>query len=56
MTNANNYKTEKSYFRGNAKFGRTTKLVEKSTGKVVFEGMGICTKTELIKSMEYANR
>lgn len=43
-----NLTTKKAYFRGNAKFGRTTQLIEKSTGAIIFEAMGICTKSELI--------
>lgn len=48
-----NYTTAKAYFRSNPKFGRTTQLIEKATGKVVFEGMGVASKNDLIKSMEY---
>jgi hypothetical protein len=44
------YRAEKSYFRNNSKFGRTTKLINKISGKVVFEAMGICTITDLINS------
>lgn len=44
-----------AYFRNIKSRGRTTRLVEKVTGKVVFEGMGVCTKADLIRGHE-ANR
>lgn len=56
MTTAANYTTKKAYFRGNSRFGRTTQLIEKTTGNVVFEGMGICSKKSLIQSMNYVNK
>lgn len=40
-----------SYFRGEPKFGRTTTLVEKTTGRTLFVGMGICTRAELWDAM-----
>lgn len=45
---AKEYRTERGYLRGIPRFGRTTKLVLKSTGEVVFEGMGLCSKKSLI--------
>ena len=36
-----------SHFRGNKKFGRTTKLVNVRTGETFIECMGACTKGEL---------
>ena len=40
-------KAVKAYFRGNARYGRTTKLVHVPTGKVLFEVMGDCPKGRL---------
>lgn len=37
----------KGYFRGNARYGRTTKLVHVPTGTVLFEALDICTKKNL---------
>lgn len=37
----------KGYFRGYPVFGRITKLVHVPTGKVIFEGMGVCSKKSL---------
>lgn len=37
----------KGYFNDNPRFGRTTTLVEKATGVVLFEGMGVCTRKQL---------
>jgi hypothetical protein len=34
-------------FRGNARFGRTTKLVNIRTGETLIECMGVCTKSDL---------
>lgn len=45
----NNTRAEVAYFRGNAKFGRTTKLVAKASGIVLAEGMGVCTRQQLWK-------
>lgn len=39
-------KTEKAYFLGNARFGRTTKLVCKVAGVVLVEVMGVATRTQ----------
>jgi DNA topoisomerase IB len=33
------FKTETGYFRNNKKYGRTTKLVKKITGEIVFVGI-----------------
>lgn len=44
----NDTKIVKAHFRGDKKFGRTMQLVEKATGRVLFEGMGWdWTKMEL---------
>ena len=41
-------KIEKGHFRADPKFGAVTKLVEKTTGRVLFEAMGSgWTKMEL---------
>jgi hypothetical protein len=37
----------KGYFKGNARFGRITKLVIKATGVVLFEGMGEVSRRNL---------
>lgn len=42
------FKTKKAYFRGNAKYGRTTQLVK--DGLVVAEFMGVCSKKECLQS------
>jgi hypothetical protein len=42
------FKTQKSYFKGNKKFGRTTQLLK--DGVVVAEFMGVCTLAECLKS------
>jgi hypothetical protein len=48
-------KVVKGHFRGDAKYGATTKLVEKATGRVLFEGMGAgWTKMELLSG--YVNQ
>ena len=47
-----NTTTQKAYFRNNPQFGRTTKLIEKATGRVLFEGMGICSRKELWKTYQ----
>ena len=52
--NANDYTTEKGYFRNDPKCGRTTKLVEKKTKNVVFEGLGVWTRAQLIYSYQYS--
>ena len=49
METLKNFKTEKGYFAGNFKKGRTTKLIDRN-GVVVFTGMGICTKKDLYKT------
>lgn len=41
---------EKGYFRDHPRFGRTTKLVEKATGRVLLEAMGVCTRKQLWNS------
>ena len=43
----NEFKTETGYFRNNKKYGKTTKLVNKITGEIVFVGMGICSRKSL---------
>jgi hypothetical protein len=45
--NPSRFKTEKSYFRNNPKFGRATKLT--LDGVVVLEGLGINSKTEMMQ-------
>ena len=50
---ATDYTTSKANFRNNAKYGRITNLVEKATGKIIFSAMGICSKKDLIKTMQY---
>lgn len=52
---ASNYKVEKGYFRGNPKYGRTTKLIDKATGAVVGSFMGAVTKKEMLKAIAYDN-
>lgn len=47
----NFFKIEKGYFRGNKKYGRTTKLIEIPTGRVVFEAVGISKKSDLLKQI-----
>jgi len=50
----NNTKIEKTYFRGNARFGRTTTLVNKITGEKLGEFMGVCTRQDCYRT--YANQ
>lgn len=38
-----------TYFKGDPKFGRTTTLVHAVTGAVLFVGMGVCTRKQLIE-------
>ena len=45
--------TKKSYFRNDKNYGRTTQLISKKTGDLIFEGMGICSKKSLIETYEY---
>jgi hypothetical protein len=42
-------KTVATHFRNNPKFGRTTTLVEKGTGKVLAVGMGAATREQMWK-------
>ena len=48
MKTTNEVKVEKAYFRGNERFGRTTKLVCAKTGAVLLEVMGVVPKGELL--------
>ncbi len=43
---------QKAYFRNDPNFGRTTKLVEKASGRVLYEGMGIFTRRQLWASYQ----
>jgi hypothetical protein len=45
-----NYKTNKTYFRGNPRFGRTTTLM--LDGKTVLEVMGTVGKRDMIRQYE----
>lgn len=51
-----NYITKKAYFQNNQKKGRTTQLIEKRSGKIIFEVMGISTKKDIIKTIQYINK
>lgn len=51
----NDTRVEVAYFRGNAKFGRTTKLVSKASGVVLAEGMGVCTRKQMWKLFQDQN-
>jgi hypothetical protein len=44
----------KTYFRGNARYGRTTTLMVKETGQVLGEWVGCMTKKECIQNFEHA--
>lgn len=46
-TNAMIFKTKKTYFRGNARFGRSTQLL--LNGVVVGEYLGVNSKTECVQ-------
>ena len=37
------YQIKKTFFRNNPKYGRTTQLIEKISGKIMIEIMGVCT-------------
>lgn len=37
----------KTHFRNDPRYGRTTTLVHRVTGEVLFVGMGVCTRAEL---------
>lgn len=46
------YKIQKGYFRGVARFGRITILVDKKTGEVVFSAMGVCTLRDMVRTFQ----
>lgn len=45
------YELKKTYFKGNKRFGRTTTIIEKSSGKD-FVVMGIASKADAIKAFK----
>lgn len=51
-----NFKTKKSYFKNDPKFGRSTQLIDVKTGEVVYECIGTCSKSDLIASMNYSKK
>jgi len=46
----NETRTVVTYFRGSARFGRTTTLVHKTTGEKLFEVMGVATRQQAYKA------
>lgn len=46
----NDTKTVAAHFHDNPRYGRTTRLVSKATGEVLFEGMGSHTRRALWKT------
>lgn len=52
--NQSQVKTVATYFRGNAKYGRTTTLVSKTTGEKLGEWMGCLTKKDCLAQLRTA--
>jgi len=47
---------EKTYFRNDSKYGRTTTLIDVKTGKTLISVMGIATKKDCIATYEGLQR
>lgn len=56
INNMKKLTAEKSYFKNNPKFGRSTKLINKENGIILIECLGILSKKELIKTYNYVSK
>lgn len=48
--------TVKTYFRGNAKYGRTTTLINKATGETLGSWMGCASKKDAFRAYQEQGR